>query len=147
LNITELDIIEASLAGDLMDKNIPVIYKHTPLSEILRIFSDSPNLYYPVIDREKSIVGIITVDNIKNIFNETTLSSFVLADDLMEPVVAKVGARTPMKEVLELLDRHNLECLPVAEGDNKLLGFIERRNLDKVISTKIIELQKKADSF
>ncbi|MFH0762347.1 MAG: cation:proton antiporter [Candidatus Omnitrophota bacterium] len=147
LNITEEDIIEASKAGELMDKNTPVIYKATPLSKILEIFSKSPNLYYPVIDQEKNLLGIITVDNIKNIFNETSLSSFLLADDLMEPVIAKVRPETPMKEVQELLDRHNLECLPVAGEDNKLAGFIERRGLDKAISTKIIELREKSDSL
>ncbi|MFH0935841.1 MAG: cation:proton antiporter [Candidatus Omnitrophota bacterium] len=148
LDITEEDIIQASKATDLMDKNTPVIYKNTPLAEILEIFSESPNLYYPVTDKEKNLLGIITVDNIKNIFNETSLSGFFLAYDLMEPVVAKVNPQTPMREVQELLDRHNLECLPVVTyEDNKLAGFIERRNLDKAISTKIIELKKKADSL
>ncbi len=147
LNITEEDIISTSSAQDLMDKNIPVIHKDTPLSKILEIFSESPNLYYPVIDKERNLLGIITVDNIKNIFNETSLSAFLIADDLMEPVLAKVTPQAPMREVCELLDRHNLECLPVTREDNRLAGFIERRNLDKAISTKIIELQKKADSL
>lgn len=148
LDITAEDIIQASTAADLMDKNTPVIYKNTPLAKILEVFSESPNLYYPVTDKEKNLLGIITVDNIKNIFNESSLSGFFLAYDLMEPVVAKINPQTPMREVQELLDRHNLECLPVVTyEDNKLAGFIERRNLDKAISTKIIELKKKADSL
>lgn len=147
LDITEEDIIRSSQAKDLMDKDFPVILKSTPLPKILEIFSNSNNLYYPVVDNSKRLIGIITIDNIKSSFLEATLSNFLLADDLTEPVIAMVGPETPILEVKELLSAHNLEYLPVVNKDGLLNGFIEKRNLDRLISTKIMELQKKADSL
>jgi len=45
------------------------------------------------------------------------------------------------------LAKHNLEYLPVVIQDDEAGGFIERRMVYKVISTKIMELQRQADSL
>lgn len=147
LNITEEDLIDSTKATDLMDKKPPLISKNMSLSEILDIFSKSPNLYYPVVDADKKLLGVITVDSIKNIFMETGLSSLLLAIDVMEEPVASVNPESSLSSVKELLDKYNLEYLPVVTNDNVMKGFIERRILAKLISTKILELQRQADSL
>ncbi|MFH1767677.1 MAG: cation:proton antiporter [Candidatus Omnitrophota bacterium] len=145
LNITEDDLIHKVKVEEVMDKNPPLIYKNTPFGEILNIFSRSTNLFYPVVDNNKRLTGIITVDGIKNIFMETTLSGFLLAADVMEPVIVSAPPESSLSSVKELLHRHNVEYLPIVTKDTVIAGFIERRVLDKIISTKIIELQSKAD--
>ncbi|MFC1632389.1 cation:proton antiporter [Candidatus Omnitrophota bacterium] len=145
LNITEADLIDRTCAGEVMDKDPPLIYKNMPLAEILRIFSESSNLYYPVVDNEKKLLGVITVDSIKNIFMEADLKDLLLAVDVMEPAVAEVEENSTLSSVRESLNRHHLEYLPVIKKDNILVGFIEERMLDKFISTKIVELQRRSD--
>ena len=147
LNITEDDLIRKLKAKDLMDNNPPLIYKNTPLDKILAIFSESPNLYYPVVDPDKKLLGIITVDNIKNIFMVAGLNDLLLAIDAMEPSLASVNPESSVSEVKKLLARYNLEYLPVVTKENMVVGFIERRMVYKIISTKIIELQRHADSL
>lgn len=147
LNITEEDIIKDSKAKDFMDKNPPIIYENMHLQDILQIFSENDSLYYPMVDKEKRLQGIITVEGIRQTFLETGMSGLILALDLMEPIVAKTESNAPMSDIITLMNRYNLECLPVADNENKLQGFIERKKLNKFISTKIIELQKQADSL
>jgi len=147
LNITEDDLADATLAREMMDKKPPLIYKNMHLSEILAIFSASTNLYYPVVDQEEKVLGIITVDSIRNIFMETGLSDLLLAVDLMEPAPVSVRPEASLAHVKESLDRYNLECLPVVGSDQKIKGFIEKRMLNRFISTKILELQRQADSL
>ena len=147
LNITEEDLIYKTKACDLMDKNPPLIYTNTPLTKILNIFSTSANLYYPVVDEGKKLLGIITVDSLKNLFMETGLSNLLLAVDFMEPIVDSVTPESSIFSVKEILDRYNLEYLPVIEQDKTIAGFIERRILNKLISTKILELQRQADAL
>lgn len=147
LNITEEDIVRKSKAKDIMDKDVPLIYENMSLSEILRIFSEKNNLYYPVVNTNKYLLGIITIDNIKNTLMTSVLDSFLLAHDLMEPVTAVTTPETPMQEVKELLSRYNLEYLPVVTEGGKVLGFLESRMINKIVSTKIIELQKQAESL
>ncbi|NQU18894.1 cation:proton antiporter [bacterium] len=147
LNITEEDIIQKSTAKELMDKNPPLIYESMELKDILRIFSDNDNLYYPVINKAGQLRGIVTVEGIKQSFLQMDISGLILAHDLMEPVIAKATVEAPISEVNELLDRYNIEYLPIVGQDDKLEGFIERKKLNKFISTKIIELHKQADSL
>ncbi len=147
LNITEEDIIRESKAKDIMDTAIPLIYENMSLAQILKTFSETDNLYYPVVNKNKELLGVITVDHIKNSLMTTGLNSFLLAYDLMEPVVSKASYDLPMIEVEEILNRYNLEYLPVVSADNRVLGFLERRQISRKISTKLIELQKQAESL
>jgi len=147
LNVTEEDIMSNIKTKDIMDKNPPLIYDNTPLDKILKLFSQTNNLYYPVIDSNKRLSGIISVDSIKRTFMEAGLVGLILADDLKEPVVATVSEETVLSEAKEILDKYNLEYLLVVAKNNKVAGFIERRILSKLISTKVMELQKKADTM
>ncbi|MFH1782570.1 MAG: cation:proton antiporter [Candidatus Omnitrophota bacterium] len=147
LNITEEDIIEKTFAEDVMDKNPPIVYANMQLKDILRIFSDNDSLYYPVIDKNKTLLGIITVEGIKQTFLDLDMSDLVVAHDLMEPVMAKLPARAHISEVNNALNRYNIEYMPVINGGDRLEGFIERKKLNKYISTKMLELQKQADSL
>jgi len=147
LNITEEDIINQSSVKDVMDRNPPLIYEHMKLYDILKIFADDDNLYYPVVNKKGVLRGALTVEGIKHTLLETDLGGLILATDLMEPIVATVLADVSVSEVKELLDRYAIEYLPVVDKNNKMAGFIERKKLNKFISTRIIELQKQVDSL
>ncbi|MFH1622043.1 MAG: cation:proton antiporter [Candidatus Omnitrophota bacterium] len=147
LNITEEDIIQQSKARDLMDKNPPLIYENMQLADILRTFSENDNLCYPVVNKEKELKGIITVEGIKQTILDMDVGNIILAHDLMEQVVAKIGPDTPITEIKEKLNGYNIEYLPVIDANGKLEGFIERQDLNRFISTKVIESQKRADSL
>ncbi len=144
LNITEEDLIRKSKVKDIMDKNQPLIYENMCLSNILEIFSNNENLYYPVVNHEKHLMGIISIDHLKKTFMLQGLNEFLLAYDLMEPVIAVVHPDTSMTEAKEEMARNHIECLPVVSKDNKLVGFVESRSIQKLISQKIAELDRKS---
>jgi len=146
LNITEEDFLKNTKVKDVMDKNPPLIKDNALLEEILLIFSRTPNLYYPVVTNDKKLSGIISVDNIKNILIEGELGGLVLATDLKEPVVATVSDNTMLSDAEKVLDRYHIEYLPVVTEENEISGFIEKRMLDRIVSTKIMELQKQAEA-
>jgi len=148
LNITEEDISKDNRARDLMDKNPPLIYENTHLKNILKIFSENDNISYPVVDKDKKLKGIITVEGIKQTFMEMDATDeLILAHDVMEPVIAYAASDVLLSDVKEIIARHDTECLPIVNDSATLEGFIERKKLNKFISTKIIELQEKADSL
>ena len=151
LNITEEELYKELASTlkveEIMDNNPPLIYENMSLSGILNLFSQSTNLYYPVVDSEKRLLGIITVDNIKNTLMEKGLTDLIVAYDLIEPVVASITCGSSLRDVKKLLAAYNLEYLPVTSKDNKIAGFLERRMLYRTISTKVMELHKKADSL
>ena len=68
LNITEADLIKDYNVGDIMDSQPTVIANDLSIKEILETFGKSQSVYYPVIDKEKNLVGIITIAGIKETF-------------------------------------------------------------------------------
>lgn len=145
LNITEEDLIRKSKVKDIMDKDPALIYEKMSLSEILEIFSHNPNLYYAVVNDDKYLVGIISIYDIKNTFMVSGLDDFLLAYDIMEPVIAVTMPESPMTEAKELITKNNLECLPVVAEQNKVVGFLESRAIQRLISRKITELKKSVE--
>jgi len=137
LNITEEDIVMQTKASDVMDKNPPLINENMQLSGILQIFSENDNLYYPVVNKDKKLCGIITIEGIKQTFLETDIGGLILANDLMEPVIASCLAETPMADVRDILNKYDIEYLPIIDKERKIAGFIELKKLNKFISTII----------
>jgi len=144
LNVTEEDLIRKSKVKDIMDENPPVIYENMSLNKILEVFSNHDNLYYPVVNEGKYLMGIISIDNLKKTFMLSGLNEFLLAYDLMEPVIAVIHPDTSMTEARHEMARNQMECLPVVTKDNKLVGFIESRSIQRLISQKIAELERKS---
>jgi Kef-type K+ transport system membrane component KefB/CBS domain-containing protein len=145
LNVTEEDLIRRSQAKDILDDSIPFINENAPLKEVLEIFSKYDNLHYPVVDDRMKILGIITIDNIKNTFISSELGDFLLAHDLMDSVIYTASPETPLIEVNDILKKNNIDYLPIVTDENKLLGILETRNIQKLISRRIMELQNHAD--
>jgi CBS domain-containing protein len=88
------------------------------------------------------VLGIITIDDIKNKFMETSLNHFFLADDLMDPAGLTTTPNAPISKVKELFTTYDLECLPVITEEKKLVGIIERKQLDILLSKKYDGMQK-----
>ena len=146
-DLAEEDIIIESKAKDIMDANPPVVYENMQLHDILKIFTEHDNLYYPVVNKQGKLCGAVTVEGIKYTLLETGIEGLILANDLMEPVVATVLSDASATQVKELLNKYDIEYLPVVDNDGKLQGFIEKKMLDKYVSTRMIELQKHLDTL
>lgn len=139
LNITEEDLIRESKVKDIMNTETPIIYENMSLAEILEIFYKNSYLYYSVINKEKDLVGIISIFGIKNTFMVSGLDDFLIAFDLMEPVIAVTTPETSVLNAKELLERNDLEFLPVITEKNKVVGSLESREIQRLISRKITE--------
>ncbi|MFH1414349.1 MAG: cation:proton antiporter [Candidatus Omnitrophota bacterium] len=146
INITEEDFINKTQTKEIMEKSLPLIYENDSLDKVLSTFTETPNLYYPVVDKDKKLTGIIGVDSIKNTLAEKELIGLALAADLQEPVVAKINENSMLSEAKNVLNKYNIEYLPVVTEADKVVGFIERRILAKAVSAKMMELQKQVES-
>ncbi|MCK5738605.1 cation:proton antiporter [bacterium] len=145
LNIDEDDIIKNNYVSAVMDANPPQIRENMYLSEILQIFSENVNLYYPVVSLKGDLHGIVTVEGIKQSLLYADLGGLILAHDLMQPVIATTTPGTLIVDAKKILDVNNIDYLPVIDDNGRLSGFMERKMLDRYVSTRLIELQKKIE--
>lgn len=147
LNITEEDLIRNSRVKDVMNEEVPVLKENVPLTEVLRTFGETSYFHFPVVDDEGKLIGVVTIETLKNSCLDPELGAILIAQDMMEPAKATVSPDTPLSEIRNLFEKYNVDYLPVVDGENKVVGMLEEHALNKIISDKIIELKKKAQSL
>jgi len=149
LNITEEDLIETYSVADVMDTKVPVISAGTALSEVIKVVSNTESFYYPVVDSDKKLIGAITLGNIRNTFATQELNDWLVALDIMEPVVAMATPDIALSEAFEKTRRLDMEHLPVvvSDEDNKFVGVLNCRAVRRTLSAEVLSRQQKADNI
>jgi len=149
MNITEEDLIKTYAVADVMDASPTTIPQDMPLPQILEVFSTSDSLYYPVIDAQSRITGIITIADIKEMFASQDVAAWLLACDVAEPVLDKTTPNMPLEESLDRMRRYDLESIPVVTDDdsNRLVGVLDYRKVNRKISAEVLHRRKTADGI
>ena len=147
MNVTEEDLIKTYTVKDVMDTKPTSIAQDLPLQQILEVFSTSDNLYYPVIDSQSRIIGIITIADIKEMFASREVAGWLLACDVAEPVLDKTTPNKPLEEAMERMSRYDLENMPVVAGggSDELVGVLDYRIVNRKISAEVLHRHKMAD--
>ena len=148
LDVTEEDLIRSYTVGDVMEKEPPVLHEASPAGQILEVFSRHESLCYPVVNSEEQLTGMITIKEVKDAFATQQFQDWVLAFDLMEPVLDNTSPQVPLQDALERMRQFKLEFLPVvaAPDDDKLLGLIEQRSVNRALTEEILRRQNMADN-
>ncbi len=148
-NITEDDLIETYKVRDVMDTKVPVISASTSLSEVIKVVSSTDSFYYPVVDNNKKLIGAITLDGIRNTFATQELNDWLVALDIMEPIISKITPDIALSEAFEKARRLDIEILPVVDltEDNKFIGILNCRAVRRQLSAEVLSRQQKADTI
>lgn len=149
LNITEEDLIKTYKVSDIMDTKPTSISQEMLLQEILDVFSTSESVYYPVIDGQSRIIGVITIPDIKEMFANREFAGWLLACDVAEPVRDKTYPNKALEEAMEWMKRYNLENMPVVASDesDKLVGVLDYNKALRKISAEVLHRRRTADGM
>ena len=149
MNVTEEDLIKSYTVRDVMDTEPTSIAQDLPLHRILEVFSTTESMYYPVIDGQSRIVGIITIADIKEMFANQDVAGWLLACDVAEPVLDKTTPKKPLEEAIEQMRQYDLDSMPVVAGDDgdKLVGVLDYRKTLRKISAEVLHRRKQADEM
>jgi len=124
---------------------VPVILPGLSLNEVIKVVSDTDSFYYSVVDKDKKLIGVVTLDGIRKTFATQELNDWLVALDIAEPVIAKVVPDMALSEAFEKAKRLDIEHLPVvASGENdKFVGILDCRAVRRSLSAEVLERQRK----
>ena len=147
MNVTEEDLIKTYTVANVMDTSPTSIAHDLPLQQILKVFSTSESVYYPVVDAQSRITGIITIPDIKEMFANQDVAGWLLACDVAEPVRDKTTPDKPLEEVIEHMRRYHLENVPVVVGkdNDELAGVLDYSRTLRKISAEVLHKRQMAD--
>ncbi len=149
LNITEEDLIRSYKVEDVLDDKVPAISAGLSLNELIKVVADTNSYCYPVVDNAGKLIGVITLDGIMNTFATQELNDWLVALDLVEPVIEKAVPQMPLSEALEKAKEMDVEFLPAVAPDDaeKYVGILSVRSAHRRLAAEVLARQKEADSM
>lgn len=106
---------------------IPV-HPDMSLKEMVDVISKSKRNLFPVIDDDGQLLGIVLLDDIRNIMFRPDLYRRMHVKRFMSMPPAKVELGTPMDQVMKMFDNTGAWNLPVVE-EGRYVGFVSKSKI------------------
>lgn len=112
---------------NLIEKNFIAVNLEMSFGDMVHnVITKSTRNVFPVVDNKDHFVGIVLLDNIKNILFRPELYKRFKVKDLMTQAPAVLNTTMKMKEIMNIFDSTKAWNLPVVDQNNKYIGFISK---------------------
>ena len=135
-----ISILSGMFVRDVMTEEVVTIPEEMPFKKILEIVSYSRHLYYPVVNEEGDMVGIISFTDIRDAAQEEGMEETVLARDLATSDVVTLKPNHNLNEALAKFSELDVEQMPVVKvGDSKkVIGLLRRSDVQAVYNRELL---------
>ena len=98
------------------------------LKEMVQVIAQSHRNLFPVTDSAGNLMGIVLLDDIRNIMFRHDLYRKMYVSKFMSVPPAKIELGMPMEQVMKIFDNTNGWNLPVVEN-GKYIGFVSKSKI------------------
>ena len=98
------------------------------LKEMVQVIAQSHRNLFPVTDSAGNLMGIVLLDDIRNIMFRPDLYRKMYVSKFMSIPPAKIELGMPMEQVMKIFDNTNAWNLPVVEN-GKYIGFVSKSKI------------------
>ena len=124
----------------LIETNFILIYPEMSMGEMLKsAVAKSKRNIFPVVDNEKRFLGIVLLDDIRNIMFDQKQYDTVFVSDFMKAAPEIIFYNDSVATVMNKFKESNAWNLPVVK-DEKYMGFISKSKLLTAYRNKLIEV-------
>jgi chloride channel protein, CIC family len=114
--------------GPVIETDLKTVHPENTLGELVKIVSKSKRNIFPVVDAENNLLGLVLLDNIRDIIFKPSQYDQLLVRDIMIIPPATVSSNENMESVMRKFEDSETWNLPVVEG-KKYLGFISKSKI------------------
>lgn len=112
----------------VIEKDFLIVHPDMSLGDMVKVISQSHRNIFPVIDSDGVLLGIVLLDDIRNIMFRPDLYNRMYVRTFMTVPPAKIEINSNMDAVMKLFDKTNAWNLPVVEND-KYVGFVSKSKI------------------
>ena len=114
---------------DVIETNFKELKPTDSLRKLVDIISDSERNVYPVIDKERNLVGLITLDNVRKVMFHPEYYDNTLVQELMFVPEVVLHNTDPMEIIAEKIQKSGKFNVAVLDSKGKYMGFVSRANV------------------
>jgi len=114
--------------SEVLENDCRKVHMDGKLGDLVKAVSQSKRNLFPVINDELDLVGVISLDDVRDIIFNTELYDQVFITELMQTPPAIISKDEKMEKVLDIFEKTGSWNLPVTDN-NKYVGFISRSKI------------------
>jgi Kef-type K+ transport system membrane component KefB len=139
-NITEEDIIAKLTLEDVLEKNIPNIKETDSINQLIPYFTEGDYFCLPVVDKNNKTIGMITMNDLKQLVASQDTWDWILARDIIDPTHELITKSRSLEDALVTLKQLGREQFPVIESEENPvpLGILDTRIVRKLVNKKMM---------
>jgi len=141
----ERNIMKSLKVGDVMVGDVETIPEHMTLGQFAKFIEKTHHTNFPLINAEKELTGIISVQDFMGVVFEHELMDLVVVKELATSTVITAHADEDLDQAMRKIGYRNIEQLPVVDREThrNLVGIISRRDIvsayNRALMTRTLE--------
>jgi CIC family chloride channel protein len=147
------DYVRAVLAGMRVsqfltpEQETPTLRPGDRLPEIIDRLSKTAYQGLPVTDEEGRYLGVVTLEEVHLTAQSPSLSTFVVAADLMRADVTPLQPDDPLDRALELFVESDRLTLPIVDGtpEKRVIGIVKRSHVSSTYLRHVHGMRERTD--
>lgn len=112
-----------------IEKNFLVVHAEDKLGDLVKIISRSSRNLFPVIDDNNTFLGVVNLNDIREIMFNRDKYEEVYVHELMTAAPEFIYYSDNMDRVMQKFDQSGAWNLPVVTQDSKYIGFVSKSKL------------------
>jgi len=124
----DTNVLRQILLDDLIETEFFTLLMSDKFEKLIEAFTKSNRNVFPVVDDENNFIGIIQLDNVKELMFRPEMQVDITMKDIVTLEVISIEADENMDSVMTKLENSNLWNIPVTR-QGKYIGFVSRSNV------------------
>lgn len=123
---------------NVIETDLQTIRPNAMFGDLIKLISSSKRNIFPVVTEEGKFVGIVSLEEVRNIMFRPELYNRFTVKKLMIYPPAKVDINESMDSVMEKFEQTQAWNLPVLDGD-KYVGYVSKSKIFNVYREVLVE--------
>lgn len=113
----------------VIETNFASVQPDMSLKDMVDVISRSTRNLFPVVDEKGVLLGVVQLDDIRNIMFRTDLYRKLSVHRFMSTPPAKILLGSTMERVMGVFDETGAWNLPVVDDEGKYVGFVSKSKI------------------
>lgn len=113
----------------LLEENFQIVRPEMTLGDMVKVITQSSRNVFPVVDDNGKLMGVVLIDNIRNIMFRPELYERFKVTRFMVSPPGVINVNMQMEKIMRLFDQTKAWNLPVVDEDGKYLGFVSKSSI------------------
>ncbi len=126
---TDKNILTLLKTENVIETDLQTLRPNMDLGDVIKLVSKSNRNIFPVLDRKNRMVGLISLDEIRNIMFRPELYKRFKVSQLMVSPPAYVSVNDSMEKVMYQFEKTKAWNLPVIDDNEHYVGYVSKSKI------------------